>query len=415
MLIEYLAYLLLGISAGVAAGLLPGLHVNNIGMMALSLMAALGLDPITFAVFLTAMATTQTFLDFIPSIFLGVPDEDTVLSLLPSHRLLLEGRGMEAVKLTGIASLYGVVTTLALLPLGFFLVPAAYSAARFAIIPILLLAISYLILRERKAGKVLWALAVFAISGYLGWTCLDIPSLSTSQVFLPMFSGLFGLSTLLMGIRASSSFYPQDLDAEIELEGKSLWRNSLLGSVGGFLVGLVPAMSPSQIGIVFQEAASLKGKAGKALENIRIRRFLTIVASLNTADAMFSIFALHLMNNPRSGISVIMQDLFGRIDISLLALLCGVMLVSGLMAYKLHMIIGRAFARFSGRIDFRKLSAAGFVFVLSMVFAVSGPLGLAIALVSMAVGLVPALTGVSRTHCMGCLLLPTLLFYLGLN
>jgi len=72
------------------------------------------------------------------------------------------------------------------------------------------------------------------------------------------------------------------------------------------------------------------------------------------------------------------------------------------------------FSTLAERIDFRKLSAAGFAFVLVMVFAMTGSLGIAIALVSMAVGLVPALTGVSRTHCMGCLLLPSLLLFAGI-
>jgi putative membrane protein len=414
LLIEYAVFLLLGIAAGVACGLLPGLHVNNVGVMMLSVMAILGLDPITFAIFLTAMATTQTFIDFIPAIFLGVPDEDTVLSLLPAHRLLLEGKGMEAVKLTGLASLYGVVVSLAILPIAFVIVPIAYEAIRSAIVPILIFAIAYLILRERKAEKILWALLTFLLAGYLGYTCLELKVLSTSQVFLPLFSGMFGLSTLITGIQAGSKFYPQDLDAELEMDSKNLWRASFLGGIGGLLVGLMPAMSPSQIGIVFQEIQALKEKAKDALEDVKMRQFMAIIGSLNTADAMFSIFGLYLMNNPRSGISVILQDLFGQIDFGILALLCGVMLVSGLIAYRLHLFIGEKFAKFADRIDFQKLSMGGFVFVIVMVFSMTGLIGLLIALVSMAVGLVPALTGVSRTHCMGSLLLPTTLFFLGI-
>ncbi len=379
----------------------------------LSAMAILSIDPVTFAIFLTAMATTQTFIDFIPSIFLGVPDEDTVLSLLPSHKLLLEGRGMEAVKITAIASLYGVVISLFLLPIAFVVMPPAYTAIRSSIVPILLFAISYLILRERKVGKILWALTTFLLAGYLGYTCLNIDSLSTSQVFLPMFSGMFGLSTLLMGIQAGSKFYKQDLEVEVKLEKKSLLINSFFGALGGFFVGLLPAMSPSQIGIVFQEISSLKEKANDKLEDLKMRQFMTIVASLNTADAMFSIFALYLMGNPRSGISVIMQDIFNQLSFPLLLALCLVMLVSGIIAYKIHLFLGRQFSIFAGRINFQLLSASGFVFVISMIFAMTGSFGLGIAFVSMTVGLVPVLVGVSRTHCMGCLLVPTLLFYLG--
>lgn len=413
MLLEYLFFLLLGVLAGVAAGLLPGLHVNNIGVMALSLIPILGLDPIAFAVFLTAMATTQTFIDFIPSIFLGAPDESTVLSLLPTHRLLLDGRGMEAVRITAVASLYGVFLALALLPVAFFLMPLAYSAVRAAVVPILLFAITFLILRERKIERIIWAFITFSISGYLGWVLLNkITVLSTSQVFLPLFSGLFGLSTLLMGIQAGSKFYPQDLKAEIKLDKKGIWGFSFLGTIGGFLVGLLPAMSPSQIGIVIQEIVSLKERAREALEELHIRRFITMIGALNTADAMVSIFAVYLMNNPRSGISVIIKDLFGQIDLGLLLGLSLVMLISGIIAYFVHIWIGKQFSVLASRIDFQKLSALGFAFVVCMVFAMTGLLGLAIAAVSTLVGLIPALTGVSRTHCMGCLLLPTILIFL---
>ena len=36
-----------------------------------------------------------TFIDFIPSIFLGCPDTDTELSILPGHELLKKGEDMK--------------------------------------------------------------------------------------------------------------------------------------------------------------------------------------------------------------------------------------------------------------------------------------------------------------------------------
>lgn len=418
MLIEYIVLFLLGIAAGVVAGILPGLHVNNIGVMALPLIAAFGIDPLSFAIFLVAMATSQTFLNFIPSIFLGAPEEGTVLSLLPTHKMLIEGRALEAVRITAKASLYGVILSLLFLPLAFVLVPVAYSAARAFVVPLLLLAISYLILRERSFEKKLWASATFLISGYFGWTCLNISSISTSDIMLPMFSGLFGLSTLILSLNDKSTTYSQQADSEIRISDKSLWRNSLLGTIGGILVGLLPAMSPSQIGIMLQEAASIKdkvkGSVKKPLEDVRTRQFIATVASLNCADSLFSIFAIYLMGNPRSGVSVILQDVFGSIDFATVAILAGVMLLAGCVSYHIHICIGSWFSKAAGRIDSKKLSLAGIIFVIGLVAATGGLFGLLVAIVSTAIGMVPALTGVSRTHCMGCLLVPTLLFFLGL-
>ncbi|MBN2518425.1 MAG: tripartite tricarboxylate transporter permease, partial [Candidatus Altiarchaeota archaeon] len=98
MLLEYLLFLLLGILLGICTGLLPGLHVNTISIILLSLFPFMGVGALQFAILLASMATVHTFLDFIPSIFLGAPEESTAMSILPTHRLLLQGRGVEAVK-----------------------------------------------------------------------------------------------------------------------------------------------------------------------------------------------------------------------------------------------------------------------------------------------------------------------------
>jgi len=57
-------------------------------------------------VFIIAMAITHTFLDVLPAIFLGAPDSDTALGVLPGHKLLLEGKGLIAVKLTVAGGLF---------------------------------------------------------------------------------------------------------------------------------------------------------------------------------------------------------------------------------------------------------------------------------------------------------------------
>ena len=92
MIIEFIFALLSGILVGTIAGLLPGIHVNLISVFLLSILAFFlnFLQPIILAVFIVAMTISDTFVSFIPSIFLGAPDEDSVLSVLPGHELLLK-------------------------------------------------------------------------------------------------------------------------------------------------------------------------------------------------------------------------------------------------------------------------------------------------------------------------------------
>ncbi|MCH7770430.1 MAG: tripartite tricarboxylate transporter permease [Bacteroidetes bacterium] len=97
MLIEILLALIVGILTGTTTGLIPGIHINLIGVFIVSLSASLflSINPIYLAVFIVSMAITHTFVDFIPSIFLGCPDTDTELSVLPGHELLKKGQGYE--------------------------------------------------------------------------------------------------------------------------------------------------------------------------------------------------------------------------------------------------------------------------------------------------------------------------------
>jgi len=119
MFLQLLLAILCGILAGIFTGLIPGIHINLISLILLSLSPILlqYTNPITLCCFIIAMSVTHTFLDAVPSVFLGAPDADQALNVLPGHKLLLEGKGFEAVKLTVIGSLLSLILATALIPL----------------------------------------------------------------------------------------------------------------------------------------------------------------------------------------------------------------------------------------------------------------------------------------------------------
>jgi len=97
----------IGFFLGIISGLTPGIHVNNFALVLLALTPLfldIGFEPFYIAVMILSNSVTQTFVDIIPSIFLGAPEADTALAVLPGHRLLMEGRGSEAVRLSAIAA-----------------------------------------------------------------------------------------------------------------------------------------------------------------------------------------------------------------------------------------------------------------------------------------------------------------------
>ena len=95
MLIEITA-LALGIIIGTLTGLFPGIHINLVIVFLSTLLSYnLGIPILSLIIFIVSLSVTHTFLDFIPGIFLGCPDEDTALSVLPGHQMLKEGKGMD--------------------------------------------------------------------------------------------------------------------------------------------------------------------------------------------------------------------------------------------------------------------------------------------------------------------------------
>ena len=88
--IEIVIALVLGVGTGIITGLAPGIHVNLVSLLILSSAAFLLqiTTPAALGTFIISLAITHTFLDALPSIYLGAPDEAQALNVLPGHRLL---------------------------------------------------------------------------------------------------------------------------------------------------------------------------------------------------------------------------------------------------------------------------------------------------------------------------------------
>ena len=386
---------------GIITGLTPGIHVNTVAIMGLSIFPRLSISPIEFAVIMVGMAVTHTFLDFIPSIFLGVPEEETALSVLPTHQLLIQGRAIEAVKLTAYGSLFGLFFALIFLLPALFLIPVIYKNLHPFILYILIICIIILILREREFRKIFYASIVFLLSGILGIFMFKQRILSTTEVLFPVFVGIFGLSNILFSLKSKSTeIVPQEDFITIRMD-RDLLSSTFIGSIGGLIVGILPAMSPSQVGVIMYE-----------IMGTNIRNFILSVSAINTSDAIYSFISLYTINNPRSGVATIIGKIMS-INLNTLLLLVGVTSFIAFIATFLHIKIGRIAMRFVERINYGFLSFLSLMFVLVLVLYFTGLFGLYMAILSTVIGTIPILSSISRTHCMGVLIVPTILYFLG--
>ena len=88
-MLEIIIATLLGILIGVFTGLTPGVHINLVATLVLSSSAVfLGyISPLVLAVFIVSMSVVHTFMNAIPAIYLGAPeDEANALNVLPGHK-----------------------------------------------------------------------------------------------------------------------------------------------------------------------------------------------------------------------------------------------------------------------------------------------------------------------------------------
>ncbi|MBO8174088.1 MAG: tripartite tricarboxylate transporter permease [Thermococcus sp.] len=373
---------LFGLLAGTITGVTPALHVNTLA----SLFTLLNNKPngFGFVVLIYTMGLAHTFLDSIPSTFLGVPDEDTVLNILPAHRLVLKGKALEVVNISLKASLLAVLFALPLLPIYIFLAPK--YVPEFGKIFVFFLA-CFLILTEKGMKKV-FALTVFLISGTLG---ILIDYLPLQEPYFHIFVGLFGVPAIMYSLYGEVGNIEFG-DSEIKMSHKSLLGFSFLGTVLGMLASMLPAFTSSQ--------AALIGSFFSKDE----RSFLTVAFSVNTSNFFFSLFNFYLTRRTRNGIMSLIKEgyymLSSREALILTLLTIAAALIINLYGLKTAKIIGNVFFK----VNYRLLNLLVITFVVVLSFYFDGILGILVLTTASLIGSLALLFNVKRTNCMGVLM-----------
>ena len=393
MLIEILLFLFLGIVFGTITGLIPGIHINLIGVFLIALAASFlsFLNPIYFVVFITAMAITHTFVDFIPSVFLGCPDTDTELSILPGHDLLKKGKGYEAITLTTYGSLAAIFV---LIVLAF---PVANLLERFydflkILIPGLLILVSFFLISSEKKMKN--ALVVFLLTGLLG---LAILNLDMKEPLLPLLTGLFGSSMLIISIK-DKIFIPKQKISKIKVK---IFKPLLGAVIASPLCSFLPGLGSGQAAII-----------GNSISKTDKKGFLVLLGATNTLVMGFSFVALYAIARTRTGATVALQEIIGILSKEILVLILGVILISGIVSFFLTIKLAKFFSKKIEKINYILLCELTLIVLIIIVFLVSGFLGLFVLAASTATGIYCISLGVKRTNMMGCLLLPVIILYL---
>jgi len=402
---DFILISILGILVGLFSGLMPSMHVNTLIPLLFSLSLSLNLSPYHSAVLIVSTAMSEIFFNFIPSIFLGAPEENTALSVLPGHKLLLEGRGYEAIKLTVIGGIGSLILSLFLITFLSSYFTYFYKITRPYIHFVISFVIIFMIFSERKPKKIISSAFIVLLSGIFGLIVLNSQILPQQQILFPVLTGMFGLSTLIISFSETSKIPKQEEDFSLKISVFEIFKSIFLGSVAGLIVGFLPGVGISEAAVIVQYL----GGRGDA------RSFLVTLSGINVGNEVFSLISLYLVSNPRSGSSVAIQQILNNLNFYDVLLLIGVIcLVSGISAL-LTLQLGKQIPKFLVKLDYKTLTLSIITFICAMVFICTGFKGLIVLFISTSIGLLCAHLEIKRSHCMGVLLIPTILFFSGLT
>ncbi len=439
--IQSLLFALLGALVAVPLSVVPALHIYNVAGFLVLGTAALGpfLPPEHLAMLFLGMITAYAILNTIPSIFFSAPDESMVFIVLPGQKYLMQGRGYEAVALTGIGSLGGIAVLFLMTPIAPHLFPALRAILQQHLHWVLWTVIAFMVMSEwpkgsdrAPAGWRRWwdgwrnlvaGLVTLLLSGLLGFVLMYrtiLPVHAAYQNLLPAFVGLFAVPWVLQNLLARVELPPQYISRDVDATPALIGRGVFAGTLGGLFAAFFPVVTGGIGGLL----------AGHATAQRDDRLFILSQGASKVVYYVggFLLFFVPGLYLTRGGMAWMLSTLWRSYTPQTYYLAVAAVLLSGVLSYFLLLLLTRGVIRVMGKVYYRHLSAAVLVFLILVVMAVPAlgeslgrrggnpvqPIdilraalgGLAICAVATGIGLIPVLWGARRMNAMGLLLLP---------
>jgi putative membrane protein len=239
-----LAFVLGGVGIGTISGLTPGIHVNNLALLLASMATSIAGPPKLVGAAILAAGVVHSFLDVVPALALGVPDPVMAASALPGHRLVIEGQGREAIRLSALGSGLAVAIVVPLALPVTTVMTDAYPLLRNHLPLVLLGTAGFLVLTEPTTRGKVGGLVAFSASAVLGTLTLPLSSsapLGVGSVLTPLFAGLFGAPVLVDAVGGTG--VPEQAGTRLTMPRTTILLTALAGAFAGAIVGYLPGVS----------------------------------------------------------------------------------------------------------------------------------------------------------------------------
>ncbi|HLC53620.1 MAG TPA: tripartite tricarboxylate transporter permease [Candidatus Nanoarchaeia archaeon] len=395
---ELVLALLLGVVIGTLTGLAPGIHVN---LIAAFLVASLdkfhSVPAIALVSFIASLSITHIVVDFIPSIFLGAPEEDSFLAILPGHQMLREGHGFSAVVYACYGALIAVPVLVLATPLYIYFLPSLYPLLKTALPFILIFISCYLILREERP---VISFLIFSLAGLLGLLTFNLP---VKEPLMPLLTGLFGISSLLVASKNKEKIKKQTIVPirKIYLSRKELIRTFSAASIAAPLCSFLPGIGSGHAAVIGSEIVPQNN-----------RSFLALIGAINIIVMSLSFVTVFAISRARSGSAAAMQDILGTITLQHIIITLMVIIFSALFSIIISIYLARRASTLLNKVNYSILSKSIIAVLVLLVILFSNWLGFIVALTASSIGILCISLNVRRINLMASLILPAIVFYL---
>lgn len=424
-----LGYAIAGAALASLLACVPALHIYNVaGLVILAGARLSGIVPPgePLAMFLLGMVTGYATLNTVPSIFFSAPDDSTAFVVMPGQAYLMRGRGYEAAALTGLGGLGGLLAVVVFSPLASSVFPILRAIVSPHLGWILAAVIAFMLMSEwpkggdraktplgrlAEAWKGLGAgLLTFALSGLLGFALMYrsvVPTEVAFQNLLPAFVGLFAIPGVIQNLVSQTQIPKQHIAASLDVTPSLVARGVFAGLLGGGFAAFFPVVTGGIGGLL----------AGHATAQRDDRLF---ILSQGASKAVYYVGGFLLFFVPglgltRGGMAWMLSTVYAPGTPQVYWTAIAAVACAGAVSFFLLLWLSRAAIALISRVDYRWISAATLCLLIALVFALTGPGGLLVALAATGIGLIPVAFGCRRMNCMGVLLVPITLNMAGVG
>ena len=386
---------ILGIATGTFTGLTPGIHTNLIAILILPIALTSKLPISAILIFIVSMSVTHTFVDFVPTIFFGAPDEGTGLGVLPGHEFLMSGQGHRALKLTLIGSTIATISLIFIIPVFVLLIPKIYPFIQ-KMMGFFLIWISITLIYGEKESK-MKSIIIFILAGFLGIAVLNS---SMNQPLMPLLTGLFGTSTIIYSIKSKTKV-PEQIINKLNICKRDIIKPTIATIIVSPMCSFFPGLGSSQAAVIGSKTAG----------QLNREQFLILMGSINTLVLSTSFITLFLFQKSRTGAAFAISQIT-RLTTTNLYTIIATITVATIISIPISIKISKIIALHIHKINYTKISILILLFLIAITLYFSGIIGLITLIVSTLLGLTCIEFQTRRSFLMGAILIPTIIYYL---